>query len=221
MRPIAVGCTLRRLVAKVACILVAADMANLLAPRQLGYGVRGGSEAAVHAARCFLNVSTDQAMLKLDFANAHAFNSLRRDLMLEAAQFLCPAIYTFVYSAYAAPSVLKCGDRSIPSAEGVQQGDPLGPLLFCLTLHQHCLSLRAEFNVLYLDDVTLGGDCHDLLHDLKVIKDAVKLGLTLNTTKCEIISQDMSTCGIYSSCFTPWCAIGAHFSCSVVGVPFR
>ena len=48
--------------------------------------------------------------------------------------------------------------------------------------------------MLYLDDVILGGDCHDL-HDLKVIKDAVKLGLTLNTTKCEIISQDMSTCG--------------------------
>ena len=134
--------------------------------------------------------------------------------MLEAVQFLCLAIYTFVYSAYAAPSVLKWGDRSISSAEGVQQGDPLGPLLFCLTLHQHCLCLRSEFNMLYLDDVTLGGDCHDLLHDLKVIKDAVKLGLTLNTTKCEIISQDLSTC-------TPWCAIGAHFSCSVVGVPFR
>ena len=206
MRPIAVGCTLRRLVAKVACNLVAADMANLLAPRQLGYGVRGGSEAAVHAACCFLdNMSTDQAMLKLDFANA--FNSLRRDLMLEAVQFLCPAIYTFVYSAYAAPSVLKWGDRSIPSAEGVQQGDPLGPLIFCQTLHQHCLSLRSEFNVLSLDDVTLGGDCHDLLHDLKVIKDAVKLGLTLNTTKCEIISQDMSTCGTLLVSLRNWCPL--------------
>ena len=120
VRPIAVGCTLRRLLAKVACNLVAADMANLMAPRQLGYGVRSGSEAAVHSARCFLNnMSTDQAMLKLDFANA--FNSLMRNLMLEAVQFLCPAIYTFVYSAYAAPSVLKWSDRSIPSTEGAQQ----------------------------------------------------------------------------------------------------
>ena len=114
--------------------------------------------------------------------------------MLEAVQSLCPAIYTFVYSAYDAPSDLQWGDRSILSAEGVQQGDPLGPLLFCLTLHQHSLFLRSEFNVFYLDDVTLGGDCHDLLHDLKVMKDAVKLGLTLNTAKCEIISQDMTTC---------------------------
>ncbi len=45
VRPIAVGCTLRRLVAKVACKLVAADMAQLLAPRPLGYG---GSEAVEH-----------------------------------------------------------------------------------------------------------------------------------------------------------------------------
>ena len=51
VRPIAVGCSLRRLVAKVACKQVAVEMAELLAPRQLGFGVCGGSEAAVHAAR--------------------------------------------------------------------------------------------------------------------------------------------------------------------------
>ena len=189
MRPIAVGCTLRRLVAKVASNLVASDM---LAPHQLGYGVRGGSEAAVHAGRFFLNnMSTEQAMVKLDFANA--FNSVRRDRMLEAVQGLCPAIYTFVYSAYASPSNLQWGDQSILSAEGVQQGDPLGPLLFCLTLHQHNRHLKSELNVSYLDDVTLGGNSQDLLHDLKMMKDAAELGLTLNTAKCEIISQDMTT----------------------------
>ena len=64
--------------------------------------------------------------------------------MLEAVQSLCLAIYTFVYSAYAAPSDLKWGDRSILSAEGVQQGDALGPLLFCLTLHQHSLFLKVR-----------------------------------------------------------------------------
>ena len=44
VRPIAVGCTLRRLVAKVASNLVASDMAQFLAPRQLGYGVRDGQK---------------------------------------------------------------------------------------------------------------------------------------------------------------------------------
>ena len=103
------GCTLRHLVAKVASILSMADMAELLAPQQLGYGVRGGSEAAVLAARCFLgNMKPDQAMVKLDFANA--FNSIRRDYMLEAVQSLYPVIYSFVHSAYAAPSNLLWGD---------------------------------------------------------------------------------------------------------------
>ena len=53
VRPIAVGCTLRRLVAKVASGMVRDLMAHLLSPRQLGYGVRGGAEAAVHATRVF------------------------------------------------------------------------------------------------------------------------------------------------------------------------
>ena len=42
MRPIAVGCTLRRLAAKTASGKVLESMAVLLAPHQLGYGVKGG-----------------------------------------------------------------------------------------------------------------------------------------------------------------------------------
>jgi len=47
-----VGFTLRRLAAKVARSKVVERMGELLAPQQLGYGVRKGAEAAVHAARC-------------------------------------------------------------------------------------------------------------------------------------------------------------------------
>ena len=46
VRPIAVGCTLRRLAAKVMSGKVVEDMASLLAPRQLGYGIKRGAEAA-------------------------------------------------------------------------------------------------------------------------------------------------------------------------------
>ena len=100
-----------------------------------------------------------------------------------------------MYSAYAAPSTLRWGNRHITSAEGVQQGDPLGPLLFCLVLHQHGLHLDSAFKAIYVDDVTLGGDLQDLLHNIQVIRDADALGLTLNASKCEIISTDMMTCG--------------------------
>ena len=49
------GLTLRRLVAKVAGYHVRDEMSDLLAPRQLGYGVKGGAEAAVHAARFWIH----------------------------------------------------------------------------------------------------------------------------------------------------------------------
>ena len=53
--------------AKIACKQVVDEMAELFAPRQLGYWC-GGSEAVVHAARCFLNnMDTCQAVVKLDF----------------------------------------------------------------------------------------------------------------------------------------------------------
>ena len=75
----------------------------------------------------------------------------------------------------------------------MQQGDPLGPLLFCLVLHQQSLHLRYDFQVLYLDDVTLGGSCEDLIHDIHVMRNAVELGLSLNTMKCETVCDDMTT----------------------------
>ena len=57
--------------AKIAGKRVTDEVAELLAPRQLGYGVRGGAEGAVHAARRFLRVmDPSQAVVKLDFQNA-------------------------------------------------------------------------------------------------------------------------------------------------------
>ena len=103
VRPIAVGCTLRRLAAKVASGKVLEDMAALLAPHQLGYGVKGGAEAAVHSTRLFLhNLKPQQLLLKLDFKNA--FNSLRRDKLLATVQVLAPDLLPFVHS-YILPSI--------------------------------------------------------------------------------------------------------------------
>ena len=37
--------------------------------------------------------------------------------------------------AYSTPLFLFFGEDNIPSSEGVQQGNPLSPLLFCLAIH--------------------------------------------------------------------------------------
>ena len=91
MHPIAVGCTLRRLVAKDADSLVKEEMGELLSTRQLVYGVKRGAEAAVHAARLFVqNLEVDWVFVKLDFTNS--FNTLRRDKMLLAVEEMVPKI---------------------------------------------------------------------------------------------------------------------------------
>ena len=50
-------------------------------PRQLGFGVKEGAEAAVHSARAFLEQKDGDILVKLDFKNA--FNCVRQDRMLE------------------------------------------------------------------------------------------------------------------------------------------
>lgn len=76
----------------------------------------------------------------------------------------------------------------------MQQGDPLGPLLFCLLLHQDSLPLKSEFQALNLDYGTLAGNCDNLVHDIQLMKETMDPGLTLNAEKCEIISTYMTTC---------------------------
>ena len=126
---------------------------------------RSGTEAAVHAARLYLrDIEPSKAVLKLDFKNA--FNTIRRDKMLEAVQKLAPGLFSFVHSAYSSPSTLFWADNTLQSAEGVQQGDPLGPLLFCLTIHELGSQLESELCLFYLDDGTLGGSVESIKHDL-------------------------------------------------------
>ena len=71
-------------------------------------------------------------MVKLDLCNA--FNGISKNCMLEAVSLHIPQLLAFVLSAYANDSVLQFGEFVIASQEGVQQGDPLGLLLFSLTL---------------------------------------------------------------------------------------
>ena len=194
VRPIAVGGSLRRLIAKVAGMKVMNEMGGLLAPVQLGYGVHRGAEAAVHAASLYIKNLGDKCVLKLDFKNA--FNSVRRDKMLEAVQSFAPSLFPFVHSVYSSPSKLFWEDKIIESAESVQQGDPLGPLLFCLTIHQLCSCMKSELSLLYLDDGTLGGKVEDVLHDLDLVElEGAELGLILNHQKSEIISSDNAARG--------------------------
>ena len=64
---------------------------------------------------------------------------------------------------YQQHSELHFGTQHLLSAGGVQQGDPLGPLLFACALHPLALELRGrplDLAFFYLDDDVIAGDVH-------------------------------------------------------------
>ena len=179
---------MRRLASKCACLHALDTVPQILAPdHQLGFGIAAGAEAAVHDSRVYIkHLSSDKAVVKVDFQNA--FNSIRRDRLLKAVEDHIPDLLPFVYSAFSSPSILMWGDGQLLSTEGIQQGDPLGPMLFCLGIHKLVSSLSSEFCIFYLDDGTIGGNFEELQANLEKIEDHEKaLGLFLNVEKSELI----------------------------------
>ena len=78
---------------------------------------------------------------------------------------------------------------ALRSETGVQQGDPLGPLLFCLVLHKVVTAIAADsicsqlsFHSWYMDD----GAKQTVLQALSINKQlGPPLGLFINASKCE------------------------------------
>ena len=67
-----VGEVLRRLVSRLACSAVRYRLPDLLLPGQVGVGIRGGLEAAVHSLRSFLEDNggnEELCLLKRDMKN--------------------------------------------------------------------------------------------------------------------------------------------------------
>ena len=183
IRPIAVGNTLRRVVSKAACATIRDKATAFLAPKQLGFGLSKGAEGAAHAARRFLSAhmaaNGETILLKIDFTNA--FNSLRRDRLLEQVKMTFPELYNLVHAAYGDSSILQS------ASEGVQQGDPLGVLLFCLAIHPLVEPMSSELNIWYCDDGTLGGSPDCVYEDYVRIKElGSEMGLSLNIKKTEL-----------------------------------
>lgn len=190
-RPIAVGEVLRRLTSKCLSRSVQADALHILAPLQVGVGVKGGCEAIVHAVthtREDPDLPNDSRWtLLMDFSNA--FNSIHRGYMFDEVRARLPTLAAWVESCYSAQPHLLFGEHTILSRCGVQQGDPLGPLCFALTLHPIVERIKREvpnllINAWYLDDGTLCGSPADLLQALRIVEeDGPARGLHLNRSK--------------------------------------
>ena len=135
-RPVAVGDVLRRLTSKGIAYEVSGRAAQQLRPLRFGVGVRGGCEAVVHATRATLASETitpeQKWTLQVDLENG--FNQSGREEMFKEVRQHLPDLGPWVESCYGQSSILNFGDGSVISTTRVHQGDPLGTLLFSLTL---------------------------------------------------------------------------------------
>ena len=84
----------------------------------------------------------------------------------------------------------------IKSESGVQQGDPLGPMLLALVLHKLVTIIAADddflhllLEVWYLNDGVLAGDRSAVLRALHLMEElGPHLGLHINFQKCEEVA---------------------------------
>ena len=136
--------------------------------------------------------STHKAILKLDLRNA--FNCVSREEVLRQATAHFPSLARWATWCYRQPSRLQFSERALESSAGVQQGDPLGPLLFSLALQPLASELRGgsvDLAVHYLDDGVLAGDIPALGAALQLAqRRAADIGLELNLGKVRVGSAE-------------------------------
>ena len=99
---------------------------------------------------------------------SNAVNTVKRKAVVAEAANCVPALTPFVAKCYGTRPAdvffrMESGEtRTIACSSGVQQGDPMGPAMFCLALRPGVKRFREEFEgegveaFAYMDDVSLG-----------------------------------------------------------------
>ena len=122
----------------------------------------------------------------------NAFNECRRSFFLQRVQVEFPQLYAWVQWSYHCAGELRFGSNRIISTAGVQQGDPLGPLLFSLVLMDLLDDIGDISGLItqlwYLDDGTFIGTRDAVSRMLKALdKKGPEFGVYVNLSKCEVL----------------------------------
>ena len=201
--PIVVGEALRRLTGKCLCIITKPKASDFFTPFQYGVACPAGAEKVIHGVRsCIQEHWKDDnfTVCKVDMSNA--FNLVSRQALLEECAVHFQELLPWVGWCYVSHPTLWHPLGQLSSETGVQQGDPLGPLLFSLVLHKLVLSIAQDKDCLYLlsnrwylDDGVLSGNSQAVTRAVTLIQEmSPSFGLFINVSKCELFGHgDLSS----------------------------
>ena len=109
--------------------------------------------------------------------------------MFQEIRARIPSMAAWMESCYGVQPIIHLGADSILSWSGIQQGNPLGPLGFALTLQPIVERIKAavpglNINAWHLDDGILCGTPDDLTEALRIVEEeGPSRGLLLNSAK--------------------------------------
>ena len=166
VRGIVVGDFLHRLVARTIAKQIAKQVEVAPAPWQYVLTTRAGCECVAHVLQHLTDGDAQATILSVD--GIGAFDLVSRNAMLQGLMSIEDGgkVLPFVKTFYGQPSNFiwedETGDvHDIPQEEGVDQSDPLMPLLFCLAQH---VALRAV-----ADQMEEGEHLSAFLDDLYIV----------------------------------------------------
>ena len=135
----------------------------IVTPLQFGVAVSDAVNSIAFTMRQYYEVLQTEpqlGLMQIDLCNA--FNSVDRTPIL---QFVCsklPEASAWAEWVLCAAAPLYLGTRQLLCTTGIQQGDPMGPLLFAAGIHEIISKVAAEYpgawSIWYLDDGTIVGD---------------------------------------------------------------
>jgi hypothetical protein len=148
---------------------------DYLLPHQVSTVAAAGTEILMHGFREKLQFGHDPGKVALRVDAANAFNAVSWDEILERVCDQAPPAARFFHALYGEPPYVVAGTTLLLSREGNQPGDPLGMLLFALTIQPPVLRIQSECdlepNLWYADDDTLVGSVSEVAKMHQIIKD--------------------------------------------------
>ncbi|KAL5509256.1 hypothetical protein EMCRGX_G004594 [Ephydatia muelleri] len=173
-------------------------MASFFEPYQFGVAFPCGAEKIAHGLRTCIEQhwsENDFGVLKVDMTNA--FNLVSRQAILSECAKHFHELLPWVSWCYGQHPLLWHHLGCLTSESGVQQGDPLGPLLFSLVLNILVKKVARDsacsilpFHAWYLDDGVMAGPRSSLCRILSLLQEeGPALGIIVNLPKCEAFSR--------------------------------